>query len=77
MKKFEEDFYGSLLKICILGYIRPEMDFKSLQDLIDTINNDISVADSELNKPEHIQFQNHEFFKEPLMSNGDCNHNHK
>ena len=27
---FGTDFYGSQLRICITGYIRPEMDFRSL-----------------------------------------------
>jgi len=30
MHKFDQDFYGSTLKVCMLGYLRPEMDFKSL-----------------------------------------------
>ena len=27
---FGEDFYDSQLKVCMTGYIRPEMDFSSL-----------------------------------------------
>ena len=27
---FSSDFYGSMLRICILGYIRPEKSFNSL-----------------------------------------------
>lgn len=30
MHKFEKDFYGQYLKALALGYIRPELDFKSL-----------------------------------------------
>lgn len=77
MKKFKQDFYGSILRIVMLGYIRPETDFKSLQDLIDTINNDIEVANKELEKPENEMYCNHEFFKEPLEKKSDCNHNQK
>lgn len=76
MKKFDEDFYGSILKIGILGYIRAEMDFKSLQDLIDTINNDIKIAGEELDKPEHAKYRDHEFFKVSI-ANGSCNNKAK
>ena len=27
---FPEDFYGSLLRVCVLGYVRPECSFNSL-----------------------------------------------
>ena len=30
MHKFEEDFYGSWLRVVICGYIRPEQNYKSL-----------------------------------------------
>lgn len=30
MHQFQSDFYGSMLKLVILGYIRPEKNFKSL-----------------------------------------------
>ena len=30
MHVFPEDFYGSLLKVCITGYIRPEQSYDSL-----------------------------------------------
>ena len=30
MHRFDDDFYGSQLKACIIGHIRPEKNFKSL-----------------------------------------------
>jgi len=30
MHEFQSDFYESLLKTCILGYIRPEQSYDSL-----------------------------------------------
>ena len=33
MNEFPEDFYGSELKIVMLGYIRPMTSFKSLGNL--------------------------------------------
>lgn len=61
--KFDEDFYGSTLRICMLGYIRPEMDFNSLDDLLNTIRNDIKIAETELDKPEFLSYKDNSFFK--------------
>lgn len=58
MHEFDSDFYGSVLRVSILGYIRPEMDFKSLEDLIARIKNDISVAHVELDKREDSKLCN-------------------
>ena len=30
MHKFTEDFYGATMRVCILGYLRPEKNFDSL-----------------------------------------------
>ncbi|KAL0269727.1 UNVERIFIED_CONTAM: hypothetical protein PYX00_007362 [Menopon gallinae] len=60
---FDEDFYGSTLRICMLGYIRPEMDFTSLDDLLKAIKNDIQIAERELDKPEFKSFKDNSFFK--------------
>lgn len=62
LHKFESDFYGKELCIVILGYIRPEKNFGSLDELITAIKNDISEADAELEKPEFAQYKNHSFF---------------
>ena len=60
---FENDFYGSMLKLCILGYIRPEKDFSSVDDLIVAIQEDIKEAQEQLDKPELKVFREAEFFK--------------
>lgn len=62
LHKFEEDFYGKTLKVIILDYVRPELNFNSLEELIDTIKSDISIADQNLDKPEFAGFQKHQFF---------------
>ena len=33
IKKFESDFYESSLKVIVLGYLRPEKNYDSLQAL--------------------------------------------
>lgn len=39
-----DDFYGSRLQTLFLGYLRPELSFSSLEDLISCINSDISIS---------------------------------
>lgn len=64
LHKFDTDFYGKELRIVVLGYIRPEENFSSLDDLIRTIKDDIFKANVELDKPEYAVYQNHSFFSE-------------
>lgn len=40
----EKDFRGEELRLVIAGYVRPESDFPSLQDLIDRIHKDAEVS---------------------------------
>ena len=47
----------------ILGYIRPEKSFDSLEELIKAINNDISIAESSLSEDsELLQYAKDDFF---------------
>ncbi|XP_064084869.1 riboflavin kinase-like isoform X2 [Macrobrachium nipponense] len=59
---FEEDFYGSQLRVVMLGYIRPEKNFSSLDSLIDAIKSDIAEADKKLSLPESQTYKEHSFF---------------
>lgn len=68
MHEFPSDFYGSNLKIAILGYLRPMTTFKSLDELIDAMNNDKSNAESLLDNPENQKFQKDKFFQQNLKS---------
>lgn len=51
LHKFETDFYGAQIKFLIAGYIRPEMNFSSLEALIKAIQNDIAQSDEWLDTP--------------------------
>lgn len=62
MHKFEEDFYGKTLRVAILGYLRPEMNFDSLDGLITQIHDDIKQADELLDQPAYQEFRKHQFF---------------
>ncbi|GMF28916.1 unnamed protein product [[Candida] boidinii] len=51
------NFYGANLKFNILGYIRPELDYTTLEALIKDINIDIDVAKEYLSKPGYQTFK--------------------
>jgi riboflavin kinase len=50
MHKFEKDFYGSEMRLVLLGYIRPEYDYVSLEALVEDIRTDIEVAGKSLER---------------------------
>lgn len=64
LHKFENDFYGKEIKVIFTGYIRPERDFVSEEDLIKEIKNDIAIAEKELQKPELSAYKEDKFFTE-------------
>lgn len=50
LHKFFADFYGSHMRLLILGFIREEKDYKSLEALIEDINIDCDVARNSLDR---------------------------
>lgn len=64
LHEFENDFYGQELKVVILNYLRPEKNFNSVNELIETIKNDIAQAHEILNHSEYAKYKGHNFFKE-------------
>lgn len=61
--RFKEDFYGEILSIVIVGYIRPEKSFDSLDSLIAAIHSDIEEAKRRLDLPEHHKLKEDIFFR--------------
>ncbi|CDO54683.1 hypothetical protein DV451_001569 [Geotrichum candidum] len=61
--KFRETFYGAKLRFIILGYIRPELDYVSVEALINDINFDIKVALNSLARPDYAKLKDDAFFK--------------
>jgi len=51
MHKFEKNFYGLEMRISILGWIRPEYDYVSLDALVEDIKTDIEVSGRSLARP--------------------------
>ncbi|KAJ1978664.1 riboflavin kinase [Dimargaris verticillata] len=59
---YPHDFYGDELRVVVLGYIRPERDYSSLDALIYDINVDITVAKNSMNRNSYKAFQKDKTF---------------
>ncbi|XP_054630860.1 riboflavin kinase [Dunckerocampus dactyliophorus] len=66
--KFKEDFYGDTLSVVLVGYIRPERSYDSLEALIAAINSDIEEAKVQLELPDHVKLREDNFFTSGLRS---------
>jgi riboflavin kinase len=60
---YGSDFYGSLLKVVITGFIRDMVKFSSLDELMSAIEADITFARGELETADHSSFLGHSFFQ--------------
>lgn len=56
MHNFGSDFYGLDMRALVLGYLRPEIKFSGLPELLSRIRQDIGVAASQLNSPQWAPF---------------------
>ncbi|XP_053726471.1 riboflavin kinase [Synchiropus splendidus] len=70
---FKEDFYGEILSVVMVGYIRPERSFDSLEALIAAINSDIEEAKVKLEQPEHLKLRSDNFFTSASSAGSDLN----
>ncbi|RPA72422.1 riboflavin kinase [Ascobolus immersus RN42] len=61
--KFPKNFYGAPLKILVLGFIRPEYDYKSLEALIDDINFDVTVTENSLKREAYAKLRSDEWLR--------------
>lgn len=50
LHKFPSDFYGAHMRLLLLGFIRKEKDYKSLEALVEDINFDCEVAKNSLRR---------------------------
>ena len=48
---FPADFYGEELRLVVVGYLRPEASFPSLEALVAAIHADIDAARGGLDEP--------------------------
>ncbi|KAM4052192.1 riboflavin kinase [Anomaloglossus baeobatrachus] len=66
--QFPDDFYGEILSIVIVGYIRPEKSFDSLDALIAEIHSDIEEAKKQLDLPERKKLKERYFNSHKIMN---------
>ncbi|OIW20891.1 hypothetical protein TanjilG_24969 [Lupinus angustifolius] len=60
---FNEDFYGEELRLLIVGYIRPEANFPTLESLIAKIHEDRRVAERALDIPLYSSYKNDSYLR--------------
>jgi len=63
MHPINADFYGHEMKAIVLGYIRPELDYTSREDLIEDIETDKRVALKSLMRPDYQKFVHDRYFE--------------
>ncbi|EUC48550.1 hypothetical protein COCMIDRAFT_87195 [Bipolaris oryzae ATCC 44560] len=78
LHNFERDFYGATLSLVILGFIRPEYDYVSLEALVEDIKEDIRVAKRSLEREKYLEWKGDEWLKGggeggEVMANGEGN----
>lgn len=64
MHDFKRDFYGSHMNLVILGFIRPEYDYVSVESLVEDIRTDIDVAGRSLERAAYKRFREEEGLRE-------------
>ncbi|KAL3345412.1 hypothetical protein AABB24_024399 [Solanum stoloniferum] len=60
---FNEDFYGEELHLVVVGYIRPEANFLSLEALIAKIHEDRKIAERALELPQYLKYKDDPYLK--------------
>ncbi|EJD01063.1 riboflavin kinase [Fomitiporia mediterranea MF3/22] len=65
MHEYENDFYEHEMRVLVLGYIRPELDYTSTEALVADIETDKSVAIRSLARPTYSRYTNDALFSTP------------
>jgi riboflavin kinase len=63
MHMYANDFYGRELKLLVVGYLRPEMKFTSVDTLIQCIRADIGIARRQLDQQDAYRVAPKGFWK--------------
>jgi len=64
LHRFAHDFYGAALNLLILGFIRPEYDYTSLEALVEDIKVDCEVAQRSLQREAYERFKAETWLKD-------------
>jgi len=60
---YDSDFYDEEMRLVVLGYIRPEWNFKSKEELIAAIEADIAYSKEVLDQEENLKFKDNPFLR--------------
>uniref|UniRef100_A0A7S0RS44 riboflavin kinase n=1 Tax=Pyramimonas obovata TaxID=1411642 RepID=A0A7S0RS44_9CHLO len=63
MHDYNRDFHGERLRVVVLGYLRPELRFASMTELVDRIHADIGTSKSMLTNFMLQSYQDDDYFK--------------
>ncbi|XP_059437610.1 bifunctional riboflavin kinase/FMN phosphatase [Corylus avellana] len=67
---FAEDFYGEDLRLVVVGYIRPEANFPSLESLVAKIHEDGRIAERALDLPLYSTYRDDPYLKPSIKDGG-------
>ncbi|KAL3627649.1 hypothetical protein CASFOL_029012 [Castilleja foliolosa] len=67
---FDKDFYGEDLRLVIVGYIRPEANFTSLESLVAKIHEDRKIAEKVLEMPIYLKHKDDPYLNSCLKHSG-------
>ncbi|TIA93419.1 hypothetical protein E3P99_00149 [Wallemia hederae] len=62
MHDYKQDFYGKNMRVIVTGYVRPELDYSTLEALIEDIEFDKKVALHSLDRDSYRALQSDSFF---------------
>lgn len=62
MHNYGIDFYGKNMRVIVTGYVRPELDYSTLEALIEDIEFDKKVAIHSLDRLSYKLLKNDAFF---------------
>jgi len=62
--KFEGDLYGKMLSVIMVGYLRAEANYNSLEELVEAIENDIRNGQQHNLEDKFASFRTHSFFND-------------
>lgn len=62
LHEYGDDFHGFAVRVMVTGFIRPELKFESLTDLVDRIHRDISIARVQLEHEWSMSWKDDELF---------------
>ncbi|KAG0626295.1 hypothetical protein M758_2G117400 [Ceratodon purpureus] len=70
---FSEDFYGEELRLIVVGYIRPEANFTTQEDLVEKIHEDGRIAKAALEMKPFSDYAEDSYLTTPLPVNISSN----